>query len=350
MEKNVRLRILSYGVIVYLLLAFSWWSILLFVKNKDAYLAKAELLRIALAAEGLYVDEATFRQNEAFLLIEREYKRQEWMIMGEAGVFVISLIIALSLINRSYHKEMEAAQQRRNFLLSITHELKSPIASIQLVLETFLRRQLSTGKIEALSTNALQETQRLNQLVNNLLLSAKLETAYQPFFEAVDLKELITQLVTMLQTKHPKANIQFSTTEPEGVWIEADRMGLTSVIINLLENALKYSEAPAELEIALQEINGHWQIEVADYGIGISDKDKEKIFEKFYRVGNEDTRKTKGTGLGLYIVKEIVEAHAGKISVADHIPKGTVFTVQFPISDPPENLATKMKRALDQKV
>lgn len=350
MEKNVRLRILSYGVIVYLLLAFSWWSILLFVKNKDAYLAKAELLRIALAAEGLYIDEATFRQNEAFLLIEREYQRQEWMIMGEAGVFVISLIIALSLINRSYHKEMEAAQQRRNFLLSITHELKSPIASIQLVLETFLRRQLSPSKVEALSSSALQETQRLNQLVNNLLLSAKLETAYQPFFEAVDLKELITQLVTMLQTKHPKADIQFYSSEQDGVWIEADRMGLTSIILNLLENALKYSEAPADLEISLQEINGHWQIQVADHGIGISDKDKEKIFEKFYRVGNEDTRKTKGTGLGLYIVKEIVEAHAGTISVTDHIPRGTVFTVQFPISDPPENLASKMKRALDQKV
>lgn len=351
MEKNVRLRILSYGVILYLLLAFSWWSILLFVKNKDAYLAKVELLRIGLVAEGRYLDETTFQQEEAFQKLDREYQRQEWMIMGEAGVFVITLIIALTLINRSYHKEMAAAQQRRNFLLSITHELKSPIASIHLILETFQKRVLPQTKIEQFSQSALQETERLNQLVNNLLLSAKLETAYQPYFEEIDLQKVLPPLVKMLKTKHPHLQIRTTWSAPDDYSILGDQMGITSILLNLLENAVKYSESQANIHILIEKKPQQLQIIIKDQGHGIPDKEKEKVFEKFYRVGNEDTRKTKGTGLGLYIVKEIVEAHHGSIQLEDNHPKGSIFTLSFPNSTSRQQKnKVSSERVLDQKV
>ncbi|MCB0704504.1 MAG: GHKL domain-containing protein [Saprospiraceae bacterium] len=329
MAKYRRLRLLSYLVIAYMLMAFSWWSVLLFTKNKDAFLAKSELLRIGMAAEELYQGEAHFRQTTPFQNLAAKYRRQEWMILGEALVFIITLIIGVWFINRGYKKEMEAAQQRRNFLLSITHELKSPIASIRLILDTFGKRQLRPEQSEKLVNSGLQEAERLHQLVNNLLLSARLETAFQPVFEFIDLPVLLNQVITQMQGKYPGAKIvaQIPSDLPG---IQADQDGLISILTNLIENAIKYSEDPAEIYFSCQNQVLDFYFEVADKGIGISDSEKKRIFTQFYRIGNEDTRKTKGTGLGLYIVDQIVKAHRGKIKVQDNSPKGSIFSVQLP--------------------
>ncbi len=330
MLSNLRLRLLSYLVIFYMLIAFAWWSVLLYSKNKDAYYAKVELLKMGMSAEGIYHSNEHFLHTKEYLELTKKYQRQEWMIFGEASVFIVSLVIGIWLINRGYNKEIEIAHQRRNFLLSITHELKSPIASIRLVLETFLKRKLKPEQIERFGKNAIKDSERLNELVNNLLFAAKLETAYQPHLEPIQLNELVNDLVDSLSEKFPKViftkNIQ-SEISP----IEGDRLGMVSVVTNLIENAVKYNftEQP-KIEIKLTEDKGKLSLEIADNGIGISEKDKKKIFERFYRVGNEDTRKTKGTGLGLYIVSQIVKAHQGKISVEDNQPQGTVFKVVFP--------------------
>ena len=130
-----------------MLIAFAWWSVLLFTKNRDAFQAKSELQAVVMAAQGLIENETDYRETEQFKALRDEYKTQEWMIMGEAVVFVITLVIGIWLINRSSNREIEAAEQRRNFLLSITHELKSPIASIRLVLETLLKRQLKPEQV-----------------------------------------------------------------------------------------------------------------------------------------------------------------------------------------------------------
>ncbi|MEM1322580.1 MAG: histidine kinase dimerization/phospho-acceptor domain-containing protein, partial [Bacteroidota bacterium] len=180
MAKNTRLRLLSNVVIGYMMIAFAWWSVLLFTKNRDAFLAKVDNMAIVMAAQKEVRDAAEFRQTEAYKALEKKYKRQEWMILGEAVVFVISLVIGVWLINRGYNEEMKAERQRRNFLLSITHELKSPLASIKLILETFKKRELGKVQIDKLSSGALKETDRLHSLVNDLLLAARMETAYQP--------------------------------------------------------------------------------------------------------------------------------------------------------------------------
>jgi two-component system phosphate regulon sensor histidine kinase PhoR len=330
MKQNIRLRLLSYGVIAYMMLAFAWWSVLLFIKNRDAFYAKGDLLRIGMVAEGLITNDEEFRQQEAYQNLLRRYKSQEWMILGEAGVFMISLIIGVWLINRGYHKEMIAARQRRNFLLSITHELKSPISSIQLVLETFLKRDLKKEQAEKLVQNALKETERLNTLVNDLLLSAKLEATYQPNREAIDLEELLDELIQKLESKYPEAVFRFVPSGHVSTFT-GDKLGITSVGLNLLENAVKYSPRPAHIEVRLHQENGYIHLDVADQGFGIDDKEKSRIFDKFYRVGSEDTRKTKGTGLGLYIVYQIVRAHHGTITVKDNEPQGTVFHIELPM-------------------
>ncbi|MEL7118109.1 MAG: HAMP domain-containing sensor histidine kinase [Bacteroidota bacterium] len=329
-NQNVKLRLLSYTVIAYMMIGFSWWAILLFTKNRDAFEAKETSYALTMIAEGLVNNEQEFYQSDVYDELYRSYKRQEWMILGESIVFVFSLVIGIWLINRGYHKEVMSAKQRRNFLLSITHELKSPIASIRLVLDTFNKRKLTKDQSQRLTNNALKEVDRLNKLVNDLLLSAKLETAYQLYEEEFNFPELIGELIEQLEAKYVASSFEYEYLD-DNFTFKGDRAGLTSVLLNLMENAVKYSPKEAKINVSLGLESNGVEISVADQGIGIEDSEKELIFDKFYRVGSEDTRKTKGTGLGLYIVKQIVDAHGGKIKVSDNKPSGSVFTIQLPL-------------------
>ncbi|RMF27010.1 MAG: sensor histidine kinase [Bacteroidetes bacterium] len=331
---DARLRLLSYLVIAYMVLAFAWWSVLLFIKNRDAFQAKAELMKIGMVAEGRVRTPQEFEATDAYQTLLRQYRRQEWMIMGEATVFVLTLMVGIYLINRGYNREMQAAHQRRNFLLSITHELKSPLASIRLVLETLAERPLRREQSQSLLTNALQETERLDTLINNLLLSAKLDSSYQPTFEPLNARELVQELVEKIRTRHPEAALKVTFPNEKLPPLHADRLGFTSVLLNLLENAVKYSQQAPEIELRLWTSNGTLHLVVADQGIGIPKEERERIFEKFYRIGNEDTRRAPGTGLGLFIVHQIVRAHGGRIRVLENRPKGTTFHIELPLHPP----------------
>jgi two-component system, OmpR family, phosphate regulon sensor histidine kinase PhoR len=117
------------------------------------------------------------------------------------------------------------------------------------------------------------------------------------------------------------------------IQIEGDRFAITNVVTNLIENAVKYSPPCAHVVVKLAGEQGNVVFSVADHGIGIADNEKRFIFNKFYRVGNEDTRKTKGTGLGLYIVKTVLERHRAQIKVKDNTPSGSIFEVIFPLTN-----------------
>jgi len=329
LKKYLPLRLLSLIVIAYMLIAFAWWSVLLYTKNKDAFLAKAESNRLVMAAKKEIKNDAEFLQTSVYKNLKKKYQRQEWMILGEAVVFIISLVIGVWLINRGYNKEIVVANQQRNFLLSITHELKSPLSSILLILQTFKKRKLSPEQHAKFTDSALQETDRLNTLVNDLLLAAKIETTYHPSKEPIPLTETLEDIVSKMKIKFPDATFRLESN-PEAIFIEGDRLGITSTLINLIENALKYSPKPASIDIQTIANNENIAISIADQGLGIPDKEKKKVFEKFYRVGSEDTRETKGTGLGLFIVNEIVKAHGGIINIFDNQPKGSIFKISLP--------------------
>ncbi len=331
-QRNFQLRLLSFAVIAYMLMAFTWWTILLFSKNRDAFDSRQELLYLEMTKRNLLQDDQVFQGTAAYQALRKHYRRQEQMIIGEAIVFILSLVAGIWFINRGYHKEMVAALQRRNFLLSITHELKSPLASIRLVLETFLKRELGREQVEKLTLNGLKDTERLHLLVENLLLSAKLESAYQPDYTAVYLPELLEEIIAKLRDKYPAALFSCSFQQDIPHWY-GDRMGFTSIALNLLENAVKYSAHPdARITARLHycEKPPGFILQVGDQGPGIPDAEKRKVFKKFYRLGNEDTRNSKGTGLGLYIVAQVVKAHRGRIKVSDNSPKGTIFEVYLP--------------------
>jgi len=310
-------------------MAFAWWSILLYTKNQDAYQAKVEILRMGAAAEGLFTDEASFKSSDAFLELEEKYSRQQWMILGEAALFMLSIILGVWIINNSYGHLIKSAENKRNFLLSITHELKSPIASAQLGLQTIQKRKLNEEQTERISVNAQHELDRLKNLVDNLLLAAKVETNYKPVFEVENVNRLIKDYIDRLMTSYPTVSFSMEL-DTEYQTAEIDRSGLISILGNLIENAIKYSESPAEVVVRTKLDDTKFLLEVKDRGLGIPEEEKDSVFHKFYRVGSEDTRKTKGTGLGLYIIKEMTSAHNGKVFVKDNPGGGTIFSIQLP--------------------
>lgn len=331
MQRNnpIRLRLLSFAVIAYMCLAFSWWSILLYTKNQDAFRAKVDTLRLVMVAEGTFGNEERFKDSEPFTSLQEQYERQEWMIFGEAALFMLSIIVGVWIINNSYNNLIKTAQEKRNFLLSITHELKSPIASARLGLETIQRRKLPEEQVERIAINAQHELDRLKTLVDNLLLAAKVENNYTPLFERENVHDLIRDYVNRMAMAYP--DVEFSLDlEENSRFADLDRTGFMSMIGNLIDNAIKYSPEEKLIQIHSKSDGKTLSISVSDQGVGIPEEEKKNIFNSFYRVGSEDTRKTKGTGLGLYILEQLVDAHKGSIMVTDNRPKGTTFTLHLP--------------------
>lgn len=253
------------------------------------------------------------------------------MILGEGAVFILVFLVGAYNLHASINKERRLQEQKRNFLLSVTHELKSPLASIKLYMETIQKRKLEHSQIMDFAGKCLLDVDRLNDMVENMLLASKIENRSYTFpKEQFNLSILVDSVVNRLQINKCDFSQQLINAEIEPkVEITGDKFALTSVITNLIENAVKYSQPCAEVNVKLFRKDGQVYFMVADQGIGISDNEKSRIFDKFYRVGSEDTRNTKGTGLGLYIVKQVLDKHEASIRVKDNIPEGSVFEVVF---------------------
>lgn len=251
------------------------------------------------------------------------------MIVGEAAVFFFIVLVGAFYMHKTLSKERKLHQQQKNFLLSVTHELKSPLASIKLYLQTILKRDLDREKQKGFIKNSLKDIERLDDLVENMLLASKIDSNSYSFpKEEFNFSDLVKQVAARLQV-HTCSSQIISAEVEKGVTLEGDRFALTSMVTNLIENAVKYSPPCAEVKVKLFRRNGEVHFVTSDSGIGISDLEKTRIFEKFYRVGSEDTRKTKGTGLGLFIVKQVLDKHQATIKVKNNQPSGTIFEVIF---------------------
>ena len=215
-------------------------------------------------------------------------------------------------------------------MLSITHELKSPLASVKLGLQTLKRTGLSEENFNKIHSNSLDDVDRLEMLMDNILLAAKIDSRQYSFEkEELNLTDTVKTVVERLATIHGHKRAITSNLEQDIIYI-GDKVGLSSVVINLVENAIKYSDSDDQIHIDLKKKDSTICIEVADTGQGIPEHEIQNVFKKFYRLGNEETRSAKGTGLGLFIVQQIVEQHHGKIAVSENKPKGSIFTIQFP--------------------
>jgi signal transduction histidine kinase len=253
--------------------------------------------------------------------------KKKWMYATEGIVMIFLLFWGILWVYRTFEKSIKLNQHQNNFLLSVTHELKTPIASVKLYLETLLKRDLEKEQQHIILKNSINDTNRLRVLVDNLLLSAQLETKhYEPLMTQINLSELLHKIIDKYTEPRNLQDRIIKNIEHQ-VFITADEFAIETMIINLLTNAEKYSDN--NITILLKSDNKRVLLSVADLGIGISDDDKQRLFDKFYRVGEEQTRKTKGTGLGLFIVKKLVHIHHATIEVKNNHPSGTNFEVSF---------------------
>ncbi|WP_207532777.1 sensor histidine kinase [Desertivirga arenae] len=264
----------------------------------------------------------------AYLLVSVQPERKG-MIMGEGAIFLLIFFTGAYYLQRTLKKERNLHEQQKNFLLSVTHELKSPLASIKLYIQTILKRELDRQQINSFLNNSLKDIERLDDLVENMLLATRIENHSYSFpKEEFDFSDVIEKVANRLQIHSCSSQI-ISCELEKGIKLTGDKFALTLVVSNLVENAVKYSPACAEVKVKLCNKNNIIHFAVEDKGIGISDQEKSLIFDKFYRVGSEETRKTKGTGLGLYIVKQVLEKHKAYIKVKNNKPTGTIFEVTF---------------------
>jgi signal transduction histidine kinase len=219
-------------------------------------------------------------------------------------------------------------QQQQNFMMAVTHELKTPIAVARLNLETMQKYSLDPEKQKKLIRTTLEETSRLNFLTNNILIASQLEGGgYQFLKEELDLSDLLKDCMQDFRNRFPER--EFSERIEPDADIKGDPLLLQILINNLLENAVKYSPKESPITATLKKNDSVLQLEIADEGPGIPDEEKKKIFSKFYRIGSETTRKTKGTGLGLYLCSKIADDHNADILVTNNTPRGSIFAVQF---------------------
>jgi len=309
-----------YLLAIYILIQFCWWAYLLIDLNDEVFEHRIENV--------LLKSESKESQEKEIQYLEKKIKQRRWMVIGEGSVFLILLVWGSYLSINAFRKEVELARQQKNFLLSITHEFKSPLASIKLYLQTILRHDLQREKEISFINNAIYDTERLNHLVENALLANLINhKGYNFDFEEINLSAFVRLIVQKYQhvPNHQKINVQID----EGIHMMGDKNALHLLLSNLLENARKYSPDDKAIGIRLESTKDVIKLCVIDQGIGIPDEFKTKVFRKFFRIGNEETRQSKGTGLGLFIVKHIVEGHSGKIMIRDNEPRGTIICIEF---------------------
>lgn len=265
---------------------------------------------------------------EKFTDATREKKRKTAQYVGEGAIFFLLIMAGAIFVYRAVNRELKLSRQQHHFMMAITHELKTPIAVARLNLETLQMRKLDEAQQQRLIQNTLQETNRLNSLCNNMLISSQIDAGgYRLVNEELDVSELAQNSLNDFITRHPQRN--FTAKITPGLAIRGDALLLQMAMNNLLDNAIKYSPKNSPVEMEVLQKGEVIQILVKDEGPGIAGAEKKKVFEKFYRVGNEATKHAKGTGLGLYLTHKIISSHQGSISILDNVPGGSIFSIEL---------------------
>lgn len=316
-QRLTAVTLVYWFLLLYVIAALFWWFIALEKQNQD--ITNIRLSELKQDDPGYF--------NKA-RKIEEARKRKTAQYIGEGSTFLALILLGAMFVFRATRRQWKLSQQHQNFMMAITHELKTPIAITQLNLETLQKRKLDEGRQQKLISHTLQEANRLNTLCNNILLASQLEAgAYTSAKEEINFTDLVEGCVDDFINRFPQRTIRENIAE--GIYLNGETLLLQILANNLIENALKYSPRESMVTVTLREENHRIKLMVSDEGNAIANEEKKKIFEKFYRIGDENTRKAKGTGLGLYLCKKIAEGHNGYISVTDNDPAGSNFIVLF---------------------
>jgi len=253
--------------------------------------------------------------------------RRILMIVGEGTVFLAILIFGIWSIRKYIKRELEFSRNQNNFLLSVTHELKTPIASSKLYLQTLQKRNIDESKREEIIQKVLLQNEQLERLIDNILNATRLESKRLILHkEELNVSTFLTRIFERYERQY--TSIKFINKINPNITDEVDPFIFETIVNNLIENAIKYGGQQAEITIELDK-EEQLIVRIADKGFGVEAASQKMIFKKFYRVGNEETRTQKGSGLGLFIVSELAKLHKGVVRYYPNNPKGSIFEVRF---------------------
>jgi len=256
------------------------------------------------------------------------------MFVAEGSFFVLLTLFGAFMIYRTLHQSEELKLQQENFIHAVTHEFKIPVASIKLYLETMASQKIDKDKCLSLVPRMLDDCRRLEWLVDNVLEAGRLtrqshHLKLSPANLSADLAEYLEELHPLIERSH----LRLTTNLEPDLCVRSDYQAMRRVISALVDNAIKYSpEARRELTITAKRTSNRCVLAFADRGVGIEPHERVRIFDRFYRTGMESTRSVKGTGLGLFLVREIVAEHGGSVEVhSDGPDKGSTFVITLPL-------------------
>ncbi|GAB2837641.1 sensor histidine kinase [Ferruginibacter profundus] len=304
-------------LLAYIIAALIWWFISLNRQNEQ--MTNFELRQLN-STHPQYTQQV---EN-----IQQIQKRKTAQYIGEGVTFFLLIAAGAAFVFRAVQRQLQFSMEQQNFMMALTHELKTPIAVTKLNLETLQKRKLEESQQQRLIQTTLQEANRMNSLCNNMLLSSQIEASgFRISNEEINFSDLVANCVQDFITRYPQRNITTSITKE--IFTDGDQLLLQMAVNNLVENAVKYAPKETAIEVTVTEEKNNIILQVKDEGKGIADEEKKKVFHKFYRIGNAATKGAKGTGLGLYLTRRILHQHNGNISVTDNFPTGSIFTVNL---------------------
>lgn len=265
-------------------------------------------------------------------IIERSARQQGRWTLGLLGFAMAISGGALGLMHRAVQRERRLNDMKSQFVASVSHELRAPVASIRLMADALEAEKVTAETAKEFHRLIAREGARLSTLVGNVLDHARIEQGRKVWkMEPCDLSELAADTLRVMEPLAKERNIALvSNLQPvEGT---VDAGAIQQALVNLLDNAIKFSPPGSTVETSLSREDGRWSLAVRDEGPGIPKHEQGRIFERFYRPGDELRRETQGTGIGLSLVKSIAEAHGGVVEVRSEPGKGSVFILKIPVS------------------
>jgi signal transduction histidine kinase len=271
-------------------------------------------------------------------LTAEQWTRRNFMInLSLWIVMTLSLIVAVTLMLRTASREMKLTQMKADFVSNVSHELRTPLASIRVMAELLnLGRVNQPDRVREYGAYIESEGRRLTNVINNILDFSRIESGRKLFqFEPCNLNELVNETLDAFAVHLKQNGFTLSYDPPQNALpqIILDPDAIALALTNLLDNAIKYSGDVKEIKVSVTQSVRFVAVSVSDRGIGIAADEQEKIFEKFYRIGAGLVHDVKGSGLGLSLVKHIVIAHHGRITVRSKPGEGSAFTIELPVTD-----------------
>nr|ART40511.1 L754 [uncultured bacterium] len=273
-------------------------------------------------------------QGTSVQALGETWVHRSFLILGFLSLLIIG---GLVLTKRIVSKEMALARLKSDFVSNVSHELRTPLALIRLYAETLELGRINTKEKKQQYYRIIRkESERLTALINNILDFSRIEAGRKEYeFRNTDIAELVHNTLESYRYQIEQQGFAFEESiDSDLPAVPVDREAIARALVNLVNNALKYSTEEKFLGVKLYRENGVVKLEVADHGIGISRRDQSKIFEKFYRAGDPLVHNTKGSGLGLSLVRHITQAHGGEIAVESTPGRGSKFILSLPLASP----------------